>query len=328
MIAVTGANGLLGSFVVRKLIEEKQDFVALKRAGSDTSLLSDVQSKITWRDADVVDAVSLDESIRDASHVIHTAGVVSFNPRNAKKVFEVNVEGTRNVVNACLSNNVKRLIHVSSVSALGRMKGQTSIDETNKWIDNPQHTKYAESKYLAEAEVFRGYEEGLSVALVNPSVILAPSDWTKSSSKLFKYVWEEKPFYIDGNLNYVDVRDVTKAVWTLLNSSISGERFILNAGNISFANFFQAVAKRFQKQAPRIRVNGIFLPMLARLENVRSRLSNSEPLITRETARLAGNHYLYKSDKITSVLDFKFQSLDETLNWCCEYYIRKFDDKK
>jgi dihydroflavonol-4-reductase len=328
MIAVTGANGLLGSFIVRKLIEEKQDFVGLKRAGSDTTLLEDIRTKITWRDADVNDPVALDEALRDVTHVIHAAAQVSFNPRNARRIFEVNVEGTRNVVNLCLANKVSRLIHISSVSALGRVKGQTSIDETNKWVANPLHTKYAESKYLAEAEVFRGNEEGLSVALVNPSVILAPSDWTKSSSKLFKYVWDEKPFYIDGNLNYVDVRDVTRAVWQLLNSSINGERFILNAGSITFASFFEAVAKHFQKKAPRVRVNGIFLPMLAHLENLRANISNSEPLITRETTRLAGNHFRYESDKIINALGFKFQSLDETLNWCCEYYIRKYNAKK
>jgi dihydroflavonol-4-reductase len=328
MIAVTGANGLLGSFIIRKLLAEKQDFIALKRAGSDTSLLAEFDSRINWRDGDVNDAVSLDEALRDASHVIHTAGLVSFNPRNKKKIFEVNVEGTRNVVNTCLHNNVSKLVHISSVSALGRMKGQTRINETNKWIDNPQHTNYAESKYLAEAEVFRGYEEGLSVAIVNPSVILAPSDWTKSSSKLFKYVWDEKPFYIDGNLNYVDVRDVTDAVWQLMNNAVNGERYVLNAGSIPFIDFFQAVASRFQKRAPRMQLNGIVLPMLARLESLRSKLTNSEPLITRETARLAGNHYLYQSDKIRKELDFKFQSLDETLNWCCEYYIRRFSAKK
>ena len=327
MIAVTGANGLLGSYLIRKLVEERLPFVALKRAGSDTSLLNDLGAKVTWRDADVCDPVALDEVLANVTHVIHAAGLVSFNPRRATQIFDVNVAGTRNVVNACLTHGVKRLIHISSVAALGRMKGQTLIDEDNKWIDNPTNTIYAESKYLGEAEAFRAHEEGLSVAIVNPSVILAPTDWTKSSSKLFKYAWDEKPYYIDGNLNYVDVRDVVKATYQLLNSSVDGERFILNAGNITFLNFFTEVAARFETKPPRIRVNGALLPMLARFERMRSSLYNSEPLITAETARLAGNHYLYKNDKIVTALDFKFQSLDETLNWCCEYYLKQFAKK-
>ena len=327
MIAVTGANGLLGSFIVRKLVEEKLPFVALKRAGSDTSLLKDITSTITWRDADVNDPVALDEVFTNVSHVIHAAGLVSFNPRRSTQIFNVNVVGTRNVVNACLAHNVKRLVHVSSVAALGRMKGQTLIDENNKWIDNPTNTLYAESKYLAEAEVFRAYEEGLSIAIVNPSVILAPADWTKSSAKLFKYAWDERPFYIDGNLNYVDVRDVVKIIYHLLNDSVDGERFILNAGNITFRNFFAQVAARFDTKPPRIRVNGRLLPMLARFERIRSALYNTEPLVTTETARLAGNHYLYKNDKITKALKFNFASLDETLNWCCEYYLKQVAKK-
>jgi dihydroflavonol-4-reductase len=327
MIAVTGANGLLGSFIIRKLVEEKVPFVALKRAGSDISLVKDLGPAITWRDADVSDPVALDEAFEKVTHVIHAAGLVSFNPRRATQIFNVNVMGTRNVVNACLAHGVKRLVHISSVAALGRMKGQTLIDEDNKWIDNPTNTIYAESKYLAEAEAFRAHEEGLQVAVVNPSVILAPTDWMKSSSKLFKYAWDEKPYYIDGNLNYVDVRDVAKVVFLLLNNTIDGERFILNAGNITFLNFFTELAARFQTKPPRIRVNGALLPMLARFERVRSALYNSEPLITQETARLAGNHYLYKNDKIRKTLNFEFQSLDETLNWCCEYYLKQFAKK-
>lgn len=328
MIAVTGANGLLGSFIVRKLIEHGEPFVALKRSGSDVSLLKDVAEKITWRDAEVNDTVALDEALSDVTHVIHAAAVVSFNPRDAKKIAEVNVDGTRNVVNICLSNGVKRLVHISSVAALGRLKDQHLVDETNKWVDNPLHSKYARSKYLAEAEVFRAQEEGLSTVVVNPSVILASSNWTKSSARLFKYVWDERPFYIDGNLNYVDVRDVASVVYRLLKNEIEGERFILNAGNIQFEKFFKAVADRFNKKAPRVKVNGIFLPMLARLENVRANLTNSDPLITTETARLAGNHYLYQNDKIKKALSFEFQTIDQTLDWCCEYYIHQLTAKK
>jgi nucleoside-diphosphate-sugar epimerase len=208
MIAITGGNGLLGSFIIRELINTNQPFVAFKRNNSDISLLRDVSEKITWRDADVLDPVSLNEALNDITHVIHAAAIVSFNPRDAKKIYNVNVLGTRNITNACLNAGVRRFVHISSVAALGRQKDQTIIDEQNKWIDNPLNSTYAESKYYAELEVFRAQEEGLSTVIINPSVILAPTDWTRSSAQLFKYVYDEKSFYIDGSLNYVDVRDV------------------------------------------------------------------------------------------------------------------------
>lgn len=320
MIAVTGANGLLGSYIVRLLHERRQPFVALKRKDSNIGHLSDLTDFISWRDADVTDEVSLQEALADVSGIIHTAAFVSFNPRNAEKVFCVNVTGTKNVVNAALAGNVKRLLHVSSVAALGRQKNQRQVDETNKWADSSFNSNYALSKYRAELEVFRGQEEGLSTVIINPSVILGYSNWDKSSSQLFKYAWQEKPFYMDGSFNYVDVRDVASIALQLFDSTIAHERFIVSAGSVDFKNFFDTVARNFGKKGPSIKVGKPFLRPLAAVESLRTRLSRSEPIITHETARLAGTHYFYNAQKIQKALNFKFQSFDDTTAWCCNRY--------
>ena len=325
MVAVTGANGLLGSFIVRQLLATNEPFIALKRKGSDISLLQDVNDKITWREADILDPVSLDDAFSDVGKVIHAAAMVSFNPRDRKKIFDINVEGTKNVVNAAQFHHVKKLVHISSVAALGRIKGQQHIDEDNKWVSSTLNTNYAESKYLAELEVFRANEEGLKTVIVNPSIILAPADWTKSSAKLFKYVWNENRFYIDSYLNYVDVRDVAKITCQLLNLEISGERFVVNAGNISFVEFFTGIAKRFNKKPPSTLLSNRTLNVVASLESVRSWFTGSEPLITSETARLAGTKFLYRNNKIQKVLNIEFQSIDKTLDWCCKYYMTQAD---
>ena len=328
MIGVTGANGLLGSFIIRKLIEENEKFIAFRRKNSDTSLLDDVKDKVAWRELDLLDPVSMDDAFQGITALIHSAAMVSFDPRCAETLTRVNTEGTRNVVNACLANRVEKLVHISSVASLGRTKGQTVIDETNKWIENAQHTAYATSKYLAELEVFRGQEEGLRTVILNPSVILAPADWKKSSAKLFKYVWDERLFYIDGSLNYVDVRDVAAAATLVLKSGMENERFILNAGTVSFKEFFDAVARRFGKKPPMIRLSKNFVKIAAGLENVRARLSRSEPLVTSETARLAGSFFQYQNIKIKSIFRFEFQQLDTTLDWCCSHYIQKIVSKQ
>lgn len=328
MIAVTGANGLLGSFIVRKLIEEKKKFVAFKRGSSDLSLLEDVKNEIEWRHFDLADPVAMEDALQGVTSVIHSAAMVSFNPRHAHKVSDINTQGTRNIVNACLANGVKRFVYISSVAALGRIKGQTHINESNKWIDNALHTHYAESKYLAELEVFRGQEEGLSTVILNPSVILAPADWTKSSAQLFKYVWNERSFYIQGSLNYVDVRDVATAAYTLLHATVENERFIINAGTISFKEFFDAIALKFGRKGPGIELSKNFLKIVAGLEAFRGWISHSEPLITFETARLAGTYFRYENNKIKNTLHFEFQPLEDTLAWCCRYYMQKFGLKK
>jgi dihydroflavonol-4-reductase len=328
MIAVTGANGLLGSFIVRELISRNQAFVALKRNGSDTSLLSDVSHKIIWRNGDVLNTQELGEALEGVTMVIHAAAVVSFNPRRASFVLDVNVQGTRNVVNECQARNVKRLVHISSVAALGRQKDQTYIDETNQWVDSPLQSVYDESKYLAELEVFRAQEEGLDTVILNPSLILAPADWTKSSAQLFRYVWHERPFFTDAYLNYVDVRDVASITCRLLDeTTLSGERFVVNAGKISFHDFFRAVARRFRKKPPHLRLGYRLLDLAGRAEVLRTWFTGTEPILTRETARLAGTDFLYNNQKIKKALSVEFQPIDVTLDWCCEYYLKKYVNK-
>src|SRR5687767_14965610 len=120
MIAVTGANGLLGSFIVRELIARNEPFVALKRSGSDTSLLADVATQIIWRNGDVLNPVELEDALEGVTKVVHTAAVVSFNPRRANFVMDINVQGTRNLINECQAKGIKRFVHISSVAALGR----------------------------------------------------------------------------------------------------------------------------------------------------------------------------------------------------------------
>ena len=328
MIAVTGASGLLGNAVVRRLVEQGKSVLAIKRRDSDISLLNDLDGKIKWHDADILDTLSLSEALKDATHVIHAAAAVSFNPRKARRIMDINVLGTRNVVDTCLALGIGRLVHVSSVAALGRQKGQKLISENNKWIDSPLHSTYAKAKYLAELEVYRGQEEGLSSVIINPSVILAEGNWNLSSAQLFKYVWEEKPFYFDGSLNYVDVDDLVGLIETLLESNIQGERFIASAGKISYFEFFEMVALQFNKKKPSIRLGNTLLKAGAVAEGLLSRITGNEPRLTRETARLAGAEFTFENQKIRNSLNFEFQPIDKTLKRCCGYYMAKMNPKK
>jgi nucleoside-diphosphate-sugar epimerase len=327
MIAVTGANGLLGSYIIRNLFKSNTPFVALKRRDSDTALLDDLKEKIIWRDVDITNPISLEEGFADVTGVIHTAAYVSFNPQKAKTIFQINTEGTRNIVNACLLKGIKRLLHVSSVAALGRQKGQTIINEENKWVESSINSFYGQSKYQAELEVFRGQEEGLSTLIVNPSVILGFSNWDKSSAQLFKYAWKERPFYINGSLNYVDAQDVADASIKLFDSPISGERFILSGGSIPFKTFFDKTANAFQRKSPQINVNPTVANLLAAVEGARTWFTGSEPLITRETARLVNTFFQYDNQKVKKAINFNFQSIDSTLQRCCEHYKRKYEIK-
>lgn len=316
MIAVTGATGLLGSKITQQLAEDSIPFFGIKRSSSNTSLLGVME----WREADLLDVSSLMEAMQGATLVIHTAALVSFNAKDGDLLYRINVEGTRNIVNTCLSLGIPRLIHISSVAALGRHKGVNDIDENNKWVDNKLNSEYAESKYLAELEVFRGQEEGLKIDIINPSIILAQSDWNKSSSQLFKYAWQSKPFYTEGAVNYVDVRDVVNMIMLLINREASGQRIISNGGSVTLLELLSQMAGHFNKKAPWIKVPKPLVATVAHLESIRSWLTRTEPMVTPQSARSAQEKFFYNNKKAITELGMQFRTLNETLEWCCPYY--------
>ncbi|HLZ17337.1 MAG TPA: NAD-dependent epimerase/dehydratase family protein, partial [Cyclobacteriaceae bacterium] len=247
MIAITGANGLLGSFVLKKFVAEKQTVVALKRSTSNLSALAGFTDNVIWREADITNSLALRDAFESVDTVIHTAALVSFDPRSKNKIFDTNVVGTRNIVNACLAQGIRRLIFISSVAALGRKKGVQEVSEEARWVDSDLNSDYAKSKYLAELEVYRGQEEGLSVSIVNPSVILSTADPHKSSAQLFKYVQQQRPFYTGGSINYVDVRDVADSVYYLYQNPAPGEKFIISAGTTDLSGLLSKIASRLGK---------------------------------------------------------------------------------
>ncbi|WP_159472113.1 NAD-dependent epimerase/dehydratase family protein [Dyadobacter sp. 3J3] len=324
-ILITGATGLVGSAVARLFLKENHNVLALYRQGSDRSLLADVEDKIEWIEGDVLDIGSLEKAIEDIDFVIHTAAVVSFIPRDRKMMYKVNMEGTANVVNVCLTNNVKKFCHVSSIAALGRpdsrkiTPGQDLvIDEDQRWEDSPENSEYAKSKHLAELEVWRGIAEGLNAVIVNPTLILGEGDWSKSSTQIFRYVYNEKPFYTEGIANYVDVLDVAKVVYKLVFSEISGERFLLNGGSISYKSLFFNIADSMGKKRPSFKVGSGLAAVIWRVEAVRTWLMGTKPLITKETAQSSARRFRYNSDKIQKAIGFEFQPIEKTIARVCE----------
>ncbi len=320
MIAITGANGLLGNFILKKFMDEKVPAIGLKRINSDLSFIDEDLRNIEWRNADINDSNTLLESLKDVDTVIHAAAVVSFDARAKEKIYNTNVEGTRNVVNACLSLGVRHLIFISSVAALGRKKGQTEIDETNQWTESDLNSDYAKSKYLSELEVFRGQEEGLKISIVNPSVILAPANANKSSAQVFQYVQKERPFYVDGDINYVDVRDVAEMVFKLYSEKITGEKFIGSAGQVALKELMDQIAIRLNKKSPYIKINSSLLQVAAWIEEMRCRITGSEAVISRQSVKMPKEKFVYRNEKSINRLKIKYRPLAETLDWCCNHY--------
>ena len=190
MILVTGATGLVGSHLIKALVAQGRTVRALYRSEIPATPEA---SAIEWFKADILDIVALEEAMVGVQQVYHCAAIVSFTAKNKSALQHTNIEGTANIVNACLNAGVEKLLFVSSVAALGRIREDQAINETMNWSEETSNSEYGKSKYLAEIEVWRGMGEGLNVVVVNPVIILGPSDWKKGSTAIFKSAYDEFP---------------------------------------------------------------------------------------------------------------------------------------
>jgi nucleoside-diphosphate-sugar epimerase len=325
MVFVTGGSGLVGSFLIPALIARGLSVRALYRKQIPAIQASQA---VDWVEGDLRDTTLLKASLENVTHVFHCAGLVSYAPQDEEALLQVNVEGTAAVVDACLQWPGVRLCQVSSVAALGGASaskdqslphnGPQLLDEQSKWDLGAVHGAYATSKYLAELEVWRGISEGLRAVIVNPSVILGPADWTRSSTRLFRYAWQQHLFYTDGSINVVDVRDVVEVMLHLtLNMEVSGERYVLNGGTLPLQDFLTRAATCFGKKPPTIAVPDWAAETIWRLEHVRAVLTGARPLITKDTARAGRQPIVYVADKVQRATGQTFRPLNETIEWCC-----------
>jgi dihydroflavonol-4-reductase len=310
MILVTGGSGLVGNELITQLLAQGKAVRAIYNksplANFNSSLLQQVQ-------CDILDVVGLEEAMQGITQVYHCAAIVSFDPKRTAELFKINVEGTANVVNAALDAGVKKFVHISSVAALGKIEGQI-ISETTTWTEENNKSVYGKSKYFGELEVWRGVSEGLNAVIVNPSLILGAGDWNSGSSKIFKSVHEEFPWYTDGIAGFVDVRDVARAMINLMDSDVINQRFILSAENKSFKEAFTLIAKAFGKKPPHKKVTPLLASIVWRLEAVKSLFSKQAPLVTKETTASALAKINFDNTKLNKFLPaFRYIPIEETV---------------
>jgi len=324
MVLVTGGTGFLGSYIIKHLVEKGYRVRALRRekAVLPFYIPKEIFEKVEWVTGDILDVISLEEAMEGVDQVIHAAAVVSFLKADRKKMYQVNVEGTANVVNIAIEKKVKRLVYISSVAALGRTAHGGSVNEDRKWEDNKINTHYAKSKYKAELEVWRGSGEGLNTIILNPSTILGFGDWNSSSCAIFRSVYNEFKWYSPGINGFVDVEDAAKATVLLMETNISDQRYIVNGDNWHFKQLLETMAINFQKKKPYKETTPTLIAIAWRMEKLKSMLNGHRPLLTKESARIAHSKTYFENAKILAALEgFSFTPLQESIEKACEKYL-------
>jgi len=323
MVLVTGGTGFIGAYIIKELVEKGHRVRAIRRSNKLPFFISpDILDKVEWVNGDVLDVISLNEAMNGVDAVIHSAAVVSFLKKERAQMYNTNVDGTANIVNLALENNIKKLVHISSISALGRTFDGEHVNEEKKWAPGKMDSHYGISKNKAEMEIWRGIGEGLDAVIINPSTVLGFGDWHNSSCAIFKNLYKGFPWYTRGINGFVDVEDVAKIAVLLMESNITEERFIISNQSWEFKKLFDLIADGFGQKHASWEATSFLSGIAWRFEKIKSVLKGTNPLITKETARIALSKTYWQNDKILNALPgFSFMPLEQCITKACKNYV-------
>ncbi len=321
MNLITGATGLVGSYLVRLLVSQGEEVRALRRKTSDISVLEDVAAHVEWIEGDVLDVPSLEQAMQGVKFVYHCSATISFVPSEVEQMMKVNVEGSANVMNAALNAKIEKLVHVSSIAAFGLAPQGKVIDEN---YSDPNINKcfwYYRSKQYGEREAWRASEEGLNVVVVCPSTIIGAGNWGKEPNSLFKEISKGLKFYTSATMGFVDVRDVVQCMRSLMHSNIRNQKFILTSENLSFREVMFLMADGLKVKRPTLEATGLLREFAWRTEAVKSFFTGVRPVITKESSALAGISFQFSNHKIETTLGYRFRPVKNTITETAEAFL-------
>jgi dihydroflavonol-4-reductase len=338
MILVTGGTGLVGSHLLFKLLETNAKVKAIYRQEHKLELVKkvfsyyteDIESlyqKIEWIKADITDVPSLEIAFKDVNYVYHCAGLVSFEPHKYHQLRNLNIKGTANVVNLCISNEIKKLCYVSSIATIGHHQNpEQPITEDTHWNQEDDNSVYAITKYGAETEVWRGTQEGVDAVILNPGIIIGPGFWNSGgSSSLIKKIYSGMPYFTNGVTGYVDVDDVVKTMLLLMQSEIKNERFILVSENLSFKEFQHQTALALNVKPAQKEATAFMLAMGWRLDWLNRLFTGKRRRLSKNMTKSARSIKTYDASKLKDTLDFTFKPMSVSLKENAELFLNDLE---
>ncbi len=319
---VTGATGLLGGVLLERLVQAGYRNIRALYRKAPKPLPPSLAGWVEWVEGDVLDLVALDEALQGCTQVFHCAALISYRGRDRRRLLAVNREGTANLVNLSLHHGVKRFVHVSSIAALGRRRGQPVQDESTLWERHSWNSPYAESKHLSELEVWRGVEEGLPAVVVNPSVLVGYAHPGHSLARVFRLLRRGLKHYPPGGTGFVDVEDVARFLILLSESELVGERFILNAENLSYEQFFRWAAEALGVPPPAKRLTPLQATLLEGFLRLKALFGADAELLTPQLLRQTLRTFSYDNRKSLNAFDFQYTPIRQSLQRACRAFLQ------
>jgi dihydroflavonol-4-reductase len=309
---VTGGNGFLGSAVVRLLAARGDDLRLTRRKRSRTDNLKDLDLESVQ--CDVLDRAAVRRALRGVERVFHLAGLVSMRPEDSERLFEVNVGGTRIVLEEALRAGVEQVVYTSSVGAIGPASDGGATDEKQVFTAGHLGIPYINSKHEAEGEAYRLAARGLPVVIVNPTYVFGRGDvYGRATSIVRRFMLGRIPAYVPGALNVVDVQDVARGHLLAEERGTVGERYIIGNRNYTLDRLFADLSRMSGAEPPALRLSPGVALRLAQAAGARGPISVQE-------VRLASQWWTYKNTKAKRELGFRPSPHEDTLEATVDWY--------
>lgn len=302
-VLVTGGTGFVGSQLVTALVERGDSVRVLRRASSSLVVLEGLPVEHVV--GDILDPSAAARAVEGCDWVFHVAGLSSYWRARREEIYRVNVEGTRIVIDACLRAGVRRVVHTSSVGAIGIPPEGTVGDEDTAFDRTSAAFAYADSKRLAEGEVRKAVERGLPAVIVNPGVVIGPGDhYLISGSIVVEISRRRLPAVPPGGICTADVEAVIQGHIAAARYGRVGDRYILGGENLTYQQIAATVAEIAGKPTPRRTIPRQALPLLGAFVGIVNRVSSRPPAVSGEQIRLSARNVFFDSGKAVRELGY------------------------
>ncbi|MBN2540569.1 MAG: NAD-dependent epimerase/dehydratase family protein [Bacilli bacterium] len=323
---VTGATGHIGNVLVRKLYEDGHKMTSLVLPKDDISMIEPYTEIIR---GNILDTEFLEDVVKNYDWVFHLAGIVEIGTGRKRKIYTVNVEGTRNILSACQKNHIKRLIYTSSVHAVEELPKGQAMKEVDVFDPLLVKGHYAKSKAIATNIILNQEDDGLETIVVCPSGVIGPYDFQLSNTGqvFIDYMLGRLTAYVGGSYNFVDVRDVAAGIIIAAKIGKDKNSYLLSGDNITVKELLDTIAEFSGKKKIKTRLAYWFILAMSYFAELYYKIMKQKPLFTHYSVKVLHSNHLFDNSKAKKELGFTTrplkQSIQDTLLFAQEHYLEK-----
>ncbi|TFG07293.1 MAG: NAD-dependent epimerase/dehydratase family protein [Promethearchaeota archaeon] len=319
-VLVTGANGFMGSNIVRELIQDGADVRVTIRKNSDTRNIDDLDVEKVY--CDIRDKKAVKTALKGCNTLYHTAAYFAHWSANKQLFYDINVEGTKNILEEALSQGLEKVVYTSTSNTIGSHGAGNYVTEEAEFNGWEAKDHYAISKYLAEIEAKKICEKGLPLVIVNPTLVIGVRDRkpTPSGALIVDITNGDMPGYIEGAINVIDVEDVARGHIQAAQKGRIGERYLFGNENLFVGEFFNMIAEIAGVEPPKHKIPYKIALLVGYLSQFSSRITKKPPIVTVSQVRLGNMGEHFDCSKAITELGLKQTPIKKTIEKAISWF--------